>query len=184
MKLTIKILLALLGLVAIATGVSYQLPKQCMAEKVMLVPASPDQVFIYLENPTEWERWSPWNKKYDPTMIQLLGGPLRGAGARITWNGDKIGSRQMILTDSKSPSRLEYEITQDRQLYKTTGTFELTATATGTRVHWRERTPLQDSPVDLVKGAWQQYVADKEMEEGLLGLKALVEQRSKRSATR
>lgn len=184
MKLTIKILLALLILVVAALGASYQLPKQCIAEKTILVKGTPDEVYAYLDNPTEWQRWSAWNKAYDPTMIQLFGGPMRGSGARITWNGDKIGSKQMVLTNSLSPSQLTYEVTQDKEATKTLGSFELKETTQGTLVQWREHTDLEDSPVGLVKGAWKKYTTDAEMEQSLLGLKTLVQQNSKRRATR
>jgi len=184
MKLTIKIALVLLVLAVAALGVSYQLPKQCVAEKSIVVKAKPDQVYMYLENPTEWIRWSAWNKAYDPTMIQLYGGPMRGSGARLTWNGDRIGSKQMVFTESQGPSQLLYEVTYSNQLHKTTGSFELEETKNGTLVRWREQTELNNSPVDLVKGAWQRYRTDIEMEQGLLGLKTLVLQNSKRRATR
>lgn len=184
MKLTIKMLLALLVLVGAAVGMTYKLPKQCIAEKSIVVRASADQVFAYLENPTEWQRWSAWNKAYDPTMIQLFGGPMRGSGARITWNGDKIGRKFMVFTNSLSPSQLVYEVTHDEQEHKTQGSFELKETKQGTLVHWKEQTMLHDSPIDLIKGAWKQYKSDTEMEQGLLGLKTLVQQNSKKSATR
>lgn len=184
MKLLFKVLLTLIALVVAVFGLSYQLPRESVAEKSMLVPASPEQVFIYLENPMEWVHWNAWNKSYDPTMIQLYGGPMRGKGARLTWNGDKLGRRQMVFTNSESPATLEYEITQEKEAYKTTGGFSLEKTEGGTLVHWRMHTPLQDNPVALIYGTWQQYRADKEMEQGLLGLKALVEKNSIRRATR
>lgn len=184
MKLLTKVLLTLTALVVAAFGLSYQLPKESIAEKTMLVSAAPEQVFIYLENPMEWVHWNAWNKSYDPTMIQLYGGPMRGKGARMTWNGDKVGHRQMIFTNSESPAKLQYEIIQEREAYKTIGGFLLERTEGGTLVHWRVHTPLKDNPLDLIYGAWQQYKADKEMEQGLLGLKTLVEKNSIRRATR
>lgn len=184
MKVLIIVSLTLTLLVVAALGLSYQLPKESIAEKTMLVSANPDQVYAYLENPTEWERWNALNKSYDPTMIQLFGGPMRGTGARLTWNGDKVGSRQMIITGSVNPETLQYEVTHNKEQHKTLGKFELKKTEGGTLVHWLEQTPLNDNPIDLLRGAWQQYTADKQMEQGLLALKVLAEQNSKRRATR
>jgi hypothetical protein len=182
MKLTIKIVSVLFLLAVVAFGVAYQLPKQCVAERTILVEASPEQIFTYLENPTEWQRWSAWNRAYDPTMIQLFGGPMRGTGARITWNGDKVGKKQMVFTNSLNPSQLLYEVTDNAQVNKTLGVIELVATKEGTLVHWKEQTNLNDSPFDLALGAWKQYQSDAEMEQGLVGLKTLVQQNNKKRA--
>lgn len=184
MKLTIKVILVLLVLAAIVTGASYQLPKQSIAEQTITVQAKPEQVYAYLDNPTEWVRWNAWNKSYDPTMIQLFGGPMRGAGARMTWNGDKVGHKQLIFTKSESPAALEYELTEQEQLYKTIGRFELTGAGDSTVVHWKEQTDLQDTPLALARGAWQQFKTENQMEQGLAELKTLVQQNSKRRANR
>lgn len=184
MKLLLKVLLPLFALVVAAFGLSFLLPKESIAVKAVLVPAAPEQVFAYIENPTEWERWNAWNKTYDPSMIQLYGGPLRGKGARLTWNGDKVGRKQMVFTSSISPESLQYEITKDKEAHKTTGGFILEKAEGGTLVHWRVHTPVQDNPLGRIYGAWQQYRSDKEMEQGLLALKNLVQQNSNRRANK
>lgn len=175
MKLLLKICAVLLAVVAIGViGVSYKLPRQAVVKQSVVIAASPDRIFPLLNNPTEWKRWSAWNNTYDPTLIHMYGGPLSGTGARQSWSGDKTGTWQMVFTASAAPDSLTYELKQQGQTIVTKGAFTLQLADNGTLVTWQQTTPLQDDILSLYKGVWFNYKTQKEVQQALSNLNALI----------
>ena len=174
MKLLYGITAALVVLAAGLFGFSYFLPKQAVVKQTMLVNASPNQVFPFINNTTNWKRWCAWNKNYDSSLIYMYGGPVSGVGARQNWNGDKTGNWHMVFTVSAVNDSLTYELRQDGQPAKSNGSFTLEKTEKGTLVTWQQTTPLEDNLLDLYKGAYQNYKTEKQIQEGLANLQALI----------
>jgi uncharacterized protein YndB with AHSA1/START domain len=113
--------IVLVSLLVAATAVyfgSFLLPDSYEVSKSIVVKAKPEQVFPYLNNPTQWEKWNAWNREYDPTMIRLYGGPMTGKGASQQWNGDKVGMVQMHFTESTPPSQLYYKQQTKGELFE------------------------------------------------------------------
>jgi uncharacterized protein YndB with AHSA1/START domain len=175
MKLLFKILGVLLLLVSGLYVFGYFLPKQIKVKHTRTINARPDLVFPLINNPTNWARWSPWSKTYDPSLIHLYGGPVSGVGARHNWYGDLAGNWQMVFTQSTEPDSLTYELKQSQESGTATGSFKLIATKTGTEVTWQHIKPLEDNPVALYKGAWQNYKLEQDFKTGLNNLQVLLQ---------
>jgi uncharacterized protein YndB with AHSA1/START domain len=180
MKALIIGLMALLVVVAAGYAGSFLLPDACEVSKSVVVKAAPEQVFPYLENPTQWEKWNVWNKDYDPTMIRLYGGPMAGKGAYQQWNGDKLGAVQMYFTESTPPSLLLYKQQIKNASYETLGSFSLEPAADSTRVIWQQKTQLEDNPISRYIGFFKQQKLEQEAEQSLQALKTLMEGSSKK----
>jgi hypothetical protein len=174
MKLLLRFAVVLVVLAAVFFGGATLLPDQIEVKQTIVVKATPDQIFPYLNNTSNWKRWSAWNITNDPSLIYLYGGPVSGAGARQNWNGDKVGNWHMLFTQSTAPDSLNYELKQEGQTIKSTGSFVLQKTEDGTLVTWIQRTPLEDNAVALYRGAWQNYKTEKEILESLTNLQSLV----------
>lgn len=175
MKLLYAMAVALVVLAAGLFGYATLLPRQAFVKQTILVNASPDQVFPYINNPTNWKQWCAWNKKHDPSLIYMYGGPVSGVGARQNWNGDKTGNWHMVFTESTENDRLAYELKQAGQTAKTTGSFTLEESENGTLVTWQQTTPLEDNILDLYKGAYHNYKTEEQILEGLTNLQALIQ---------
>lgn len=185
MKLLLKICVAVCAVIAVALiGLSYKLPRQAFVSQSIELDAAPDKVFPYLNNPTDWPRWSPWNKTYDPSVIYLYGGPLTGTGARQSWNGDKTGNWQMVFTNASAPDSLTYDLKEAGKATVTKGVFILELTATGTKLTWQQTTPVEDTMLELYKAAWQNYKTEQQVQQGLQNLKALVSDTKQNTAKR
>jgi uncharacterized protein YndB with AHSA1/START domain len=184
MKLLLRITIVLVVLAAGLFWFSTTLPREIKIKQRVLIKASPDQVFPYLNNPTDWKNWSVWNKTYDPSMIYMYGGPQRGLGARQSWSGDVIGNWQMIFTQSVEPDSLSYELTQEGSPFKTKGNFILQKSAGGTLVTWLQTTPLEDRPLAVYKGKWLQSKKEEELQQSLVNLQALLTATTKTSASK
>ena len=184
MKLLLRITIVLVVLAAGLFWFSTTLPREINIKHSVLIKASPDQVFAYLNNPTDWKNWSVWNKAYDPSMIYMYGGPQRGVGARQSWSGDINGNWQMIFTQSIEPDSLGYELTQQGSPFKTKGNFILEKAASGTKVTWIQTTPLEDSPLAVYKGKWLQSKTEKELQQSLANLQTLLSATTNASASK
>lgn len=181
MKLLKIVLLALLILVAALAGASYQLPTQLEVQQSIVLDAPPEAVYPLLNNPTEWQKWSVLNKQTDPTIIHLYGGPMQGAGARMQWSGDRAGNGHILFKESISPQLLTYLQMEAVDSNQIQGSFELQPVEGGTQVVWRQQALVGDKPWQRVMGVVQRYKRQEEVEKGLLGLKTLLQNTSKKN---
>lgn len=182
MKVLIIVLLSLLVLLAGLGGASYLLPSQLEVRQSIVLDASPDEVYAHLNNPMDWEKWTVLNKQHDPTMIYLYGGPMAGAGARMQWSGDMVGNGQVVFTESISPSSLVYLELDDHDTSKIQGSFSLAAVTGGTEVVWRQHAAYGETPWGRIHCLLKTYRKQDEAEKGLLGLKTLLLNNSKKKA--
>ncbi|WP_242928911.1 SRPBCC family protein [Pontibacter vulgaris] len=183
MKLLLKVFLILMATGVILYGGTFFLPARYEVTQTQLVDATPEQVFSYLNNPTQWPRWTVWSKEKDPTLILMYGGPLSGEGAQQSWSGDMLGESRIIFTQSIKPSTLTYEQTLSIDL-KVWGSFTLEELNQGTRITWQQVTNVPDKPIAKLNAIWQKYKTEEELMESLKGLKELLDQESRRSAAR
>ncbi|MBF9255567.1 SRPBCC family protein [Pontibacter sp. 172403-2] len=184
MKLIWKMVLPLPVLAAAFCGIAYRLPTQVQAEHRVVLRVSPEQVYPYLNNPMEWPKWSALSKAADPSIIYLYGGPMTGVGARMQWSGDKLGDGSLQLTASTSPNSIAYVQRETSLPDSVFGEFTLTPATGGTEVTWRQTSAIGTNPLDRYVGLYRQYKKQQEVEQGLEGLKMLVLQNAKRSASK
>lgn len=183
MKLFLKVLLPLPLLLAASAGAAFcLLPTELEVEQSIVVEAPPEEVFALLDNPTQWEKWSALNRQEDPSMIYLYGGPLMGTGARLQWNGDRLGNGLVIFRESISPSSLTYDQSENGAVKNIQGSFTLAPVAGGTQVVWRQQAVVGQNPWERVLGAVHKYRRQEEVAKGLLGLKTLLLNNSKKKA--
>lgn len=173
MKALLFVLVSLLVAAAAVYLGSFLLPASFEVSRSITVDAKAEQVFPYINNPTEWEKWNAWNKAYDPSMIRLYGGPMSGQGASQEWNGDKVGMVRMQFTESTPPSQLYYKQQTKGELHETIGIFSLEPAGEGTRVVWLQKSNLDNSTLGKYKGLFKKLKVEQEAEQGLMALKAL-----------
>lgn len=176
----LKIVILAFVLLAIALfGASYQMPLQIEVEQSIALDAAPEQVYPLLENPANWEKWSALNTTMDPSMIRLYSGPMAGAGARMQWSGDKVGTGEVTLTESISPKHLRYKQSHNGSASSALGSFILERTdGDSTLLKWKESTALKDEPIARLLGAWQKHKKEEELSKGLNRLKDLLENKT------
>ncbi|WP_299821784.1 SRPBCC family protein [uncultured Pontibacter sp.] len=177
MRLLKNVFLALVLLAIALFAAAYQMPLQLEVEQSIVLPAKPEQVYKYLENPMQWEKWSALNTAADPTMIRMYGGPLAGAGARMQWSGDKVGTGEVVFTESINPQVLSYTQTDSYLDTVSEGSISLEpATGGNTLIRWKHAAPVKDEPVARLMGYWKKYKKQAELDGGLIRLKSLFEE--------
>lgn len=182
MKLLPIVLLSLLLFTAALAGASFLLPTQLEVRQSMVLPASPEEVYAHLANPMEWEKWTVLNKHTDPSMIYLYGGPMAGTGARMQWSGDKVGNGNVVFTESINPSSLLYTENADDDTSRLQGSFTLEEVTGGTELIWVQQATFGEKPWERIFCMLKTYKKQDEAEKGLLGLKTLLLNNSKKKA--
>ncbi|RIJ41693.1 SRPBCC family protein [Pontibacter oryzae] len=183
MKLLRTVLLLLLLLCAAAFGASYLLPTQIHVQQAIYLPEPREEVYPYLNDPTQWANWSVLSKKHDPSIIHLYAGPLRGKGSRLQWSGDRAGNGSIIFTESIDPDSISYQRQSTNSDKAIQGSFKLTDGGDSTKVVWQQQLILGPTPLERISGLLYKYKMEQETTQGLLGLKTLIHSKGKKRAS-
>ena len=104
------VVLGLGALVILIVLIGLFLPRTWTVERSRLVRATPERVQKELEDLRTWPSWTPWSKERDATLAVTFDGPERGTGARMSWEGQRLGFGSLTLTNAHPGAGIEYEI--------------------------------------------------------------------------
>lgn len=134
-----KVLLALIGVVALLCGVIWTRPASYRVVRTAAIPAAPEKVFGMIQDFRQWDAWSPW-AKIDPNMKVTYSGAASGTGASYHWIGnDDVGEGRMTIKETTPQSRVVIDLEflkpfESRSV--TTFTLEPESGGQATRVSW------------------------------------------------
>ncbi len=146
-------------------------------ERSTNIQASPEKIFVLINDFKQWEEWSPW-EKIDPVLKRTYSGPTSGVGAVYAWQGNKnVGQGRMEIIEaspfSKVTIKLDFIVpfaahnTVEFTLVKKGDTTKLTQAMYGSRPYISKLMGLFFSMEKMVGGKY---------EEGLANLKNIAEQ--------
>lgn len=169
-----KALLILLVFVSLALFFPLFFPKTYHVERSVVIDASPDSVYPYIQDFREWSKWSSWAESDPDQKVEVTGEPGK-PGHSQAWDGPKNGKGTMTI-DSASPNafvsmELNFEVPQPM---KATSKLELEAIGNGTKVIWHNEGDL-DYPIGRYVGIFLDGMIGQDFEKGLAKLKASVE---------
>lgn len=78
---------------------SFFMPSSMDLSVTKKLEASPEQVFAQVNELTNWENWSYWNKM-DPSTKTTYNEQTKGAGASYSWDGKKTGKGSLTILES------------------------------------------------------------------------------------
>ena len=151
-------------------------PSHYTISREVLIKASPDTLFPYINNSQKLQDWMPW-KQNDPDVKMEVSGPAEGVGSKTVWNSTGqmgIGESEIVesISNVAVKSRLQYEKPMAMTQYA-----DMTLTPEGelTKVQWAVKG--ENSLLGRLFGLFvnvDQKVGG-EFEKGLNKLKAIVE---------
>lgn len=150
-------------------AVGFVLPHTWSAEASAVIGVPPEDVLPFLDDPQAWRRWSAW-----PDSGISAEGPVRGAGARLSWNDPELGEGTFEIVEVVPPTRVRYSVAVDGGRMRTEGSFDLQVAEGGTLVRWREEGDFGRNPL---MGYWTLFMAKaqgQELEKALARLDELV----------
>lgn len=173
MKLALKILKYLVGILVLVLAVGFLLPSTYSAERSVTINAPVDKVFPLVANHKEWKRWSVWNQR-DPNMQMTYSGPEMAAGSKWSWKSKSEGNGGMEFSAVEPNKRVGYILTME-DMTPATGELKFTPVGAATRVSWDINGNAGMNPVFRWFGLFMDKMIGPDFEAGLNNLKKLAE---------
>lgn len=173
MRLALRILKYLLGIVVVLLAVGFLLPSDYSAQRSVTINAPVDKVFPLVANHKEWKRWSVWNQR-DPNMEMNYSGPEMAAGSKWSWKSKSEGNGAMEFSAVERNKRVGYILTME-DMKPATGDLTFTPDARGTKVSWDINGNAGMNPVFRWFGLFMDKMVGPDFEAGLKNLKKLAE---------
>ena len=128
---------------ALVAGLALLQPDRFRVERSIEIAVPPDRAFPFVEDFTQWVKWSPW-EHLDPDMKRLFGNPFRGMGATYRWSGnDKVGEGRMKITTARLPNGIFIDLSFIRPWKaENQAEFKFDPSPAGTRVTWIMHGPM------------------------------------------
>jgi hypothetical protein len=121
--------------VAAVLGYAATRPGRFRVQRTTTIAAPPEKIVPLLEDFHRWTEWSPW-EKMEPAMKRTYGGAERGRGATYAWEGKKVGSGRMEITDV-TPFRVTFDLNFEKPFKaNNVGEFTLQSAGGNTTVTW------------------------------------------------
>ena len=174
MRPLVRLVLGLVGLVAILAAVAVGLPAHVTVARTVVINAPESAVFPYVNNMHRFGDWSPW-KLRDPQLAITYGGPEEGKGALIQWTSQKrsIGTGNMQISDSNLNRSVE--LAANFNNLEGTSSFEIAPSGSGSKITWSFGYDTGSSPLKRWKALMLDGFIGSEYRAGLDRLKETVE---------
>jgi effector-binding domain-containing protein len=172
--------LTLLMAILITIIISLVLPAKQTIKKTIVIRSSVSAVYDHIRSLRNVNSWAVWNK-YDSTIKNTFSGEDGKIGSGMSWNGDPNSSGDGKVTVNMLNENKKIRHTFSFQSPKKTeaeSSFTLTEQSGGTVLTWEFEiaTPRPKNVFNLFSSI--DKTLGKEMEEGLLSLKEILEKQN------
>ena len=174
----VKTLIGVAIVVAALAGYVATRPSEFSVSRSATFAAPAPAVFAQVNELKKWEAWSPWAKK-DPQAKSSYAGPAAGAGASMSWAGNKeVGEGRMTIVESSPNALVRFKL-EFFKPFAATNTAEFSFKEEGgrTALTWS----MRGQNNFIGKAMCLVFDMDKmvggDFEAGLAGIKAIVEKK-------
>lgn len=178
MKLLLRLIAGLTGLILLLILVGFLLPRHYRVERRTVVPAPAEAVFPLFADLRAWRSWSAWHER-DPGMKVTYSDPSAGSGAWSQWESATEGNGRMTITAHEPPQRVLYRLEFPDMGMSSTGQLALQPAAGGVEMVWTNEGDLGMNPVSRWFGLFLDGMIGPDFERGLARLKAVAERPGK-----
>ena len=173
MKLILKILGGLAGLVLLLVVVAFFLPRQYQVQRAIVIRATADTIMEQTAVLRQWKSWSAWHER-DPKMKLAYSEQTTGVGAWVSWESKNEGNGKMTITE-QTPTKLLYALEFPDYGMKSNGTMEARPESAGTRLTWSDEGDLGMNPMNRWFGLFLDKFIGTDFDRSLANLKKLIE---------
>lgn len=176
MRFLLRVLIALVVVVAVLAAASFLLPREIAVARDITINAPPSAVFPHVNNLKKFEEWSPW-AKIDPNVTFEYTGPEQGVGQKVSWSSDMpdVGTGSQEIVESVENQRVRTAL--DFGDHGTANAvFKLEPSGDeATKVVWGFTTDSGYNPMMRWMGLMMDKWVGEKYDEGLGNLKKMVE---------
>lgn len=175
MKISKRVLIGIGVFILIILQIGLFLPHEFRYERVVWIDADPDDVFPYINNLKNWDKWTVWNKENDPSIQTSYPGPEEGEGAVRNWTSKKNGEGSIEIILSIEDRLITYDKIVQKEGFKTNGKIELIESDGGTSVIWVEEGDFGYNIAGRYLGLIMDSFEGRKLYKSLLNLKEIIE---------
>jgi uncharacterized protein YndB with AHSA1/START domain len=136
-RVVLIVALGVLVAVAAILVLAASKPDTFRIERSVLIQASPEKIFLLINDFRNWSEWAPQDRE-DTSIMRTYSGPPSGVGAVSEWTSSgKAGSGRMTITESDPPKRVVIDVHFTKPFAaRNVNTFTLEPDGTATNVTW------------------------------------------------
>lgn len=175
MRIIGRLFLAIALLIVLVIGAAYLLPKEVTVARTATISAPAEDIYPFLIDYREFNKWSPWLEKDPDTVVEYEGEPS-GVGHRMRWDSGNpdVGSgvQEIMEVDAGRYVRTAIDF---GSMGTAIAEFILEPDGSQTKLTWRFTTDLGLNPAFRYMGLMMDRWVGQDYEMGLAKLKDLVE---------
>lgn len=168
-----KALYGTAGIVALLLVIGLALPRHARVAVEARIDAHPATVFALVNDFRRVRLWSPWFDT-DPNARIVYSGPVRGAGATMTWDGAIIGTGTQIIAESV-PFEHVTTVINPEESGEARSWFHFADDNGATRITWSFETDYGHNLVGRYFALVLADIIETDYQEGLASLKDFAE---------
>lgn len=169
-----KLFFTVSTLIVIGIVASFFMPQNYTVERSIIIDAETSDVYPYVVNLKQWEKWGVWFKR-DPDIELSYEGPDRAIGMRLEWKSETQGDGEMEITLLEHNSKVGYSLFFPELDMGSDGVVEIEAVDEGSRVTWRDKGTVDNNPVNKFFILFIDGIIGPDFALGLENLKTVVE---------
>jgi uncharacterized protein YndB with AHSA1/START domain len=146
-----------------------------------VVQAPAERVFPLIADPVTFNTWNPFNE--DPSITGAYSGPLRGPGARYSFESKRAGTGYTEIVEEAFPRRLVVRLVMTRPFACDNRVeFHVDPVPDGSRVTWSMSGPMNFMAKMMNQVINCERMTGGQFEKGLAKLKSIAEGQSQPAA--
>jgi len=132
-----KILIGFIVLVGVLFTYAALRPAQMLISREMLINASPEALFPYINNSKKAYEWMPWQES-DPDAKIVYSGPDEGLGSKSSWESKgQMGVGEALVVESTANQSVKTQLSYTKPFAMSQlAEISLTPLESATKVKW------------------------------------------------
>lgn len=161
-------------IVALASLIGFMLPRYVHVERSKLIRGDQATIFKLINNPREFQKWSPWIQLDTSATVTFIG-PPEGKGAGFTWTSSDpdVSYGTWTIVDAHPSAHVAVDLRWEDMDASKVG-FLLTPEGEGTLVKWTMDADMGSGPFGRFLGLVMERFLAPDYERGLKNLDSVV----------
>ncbi|MFT6897315.1 MAG: hypothetical protein ACJA13_001721 [Paraglaciecola sp.] len=169
-----KIILGAVGIFLLVIGIGFLMPSTYTVERNVRIDAPAENIFRYVKNLRQWQRWGVWFKR-DPDMHVSYSGPESAVGMQSSWSSESQGNGRMEVIGMEENHRIIYSLYFIDMDMGSTGELVFSPSEDQTLVTWRDYGDVGANPLYRYFAFFMDSMIGDDLQIGLDNLKVISE---------
>lgn len=149
------------------------LPLEFNVSKNTIVNSNPEEVYLYLKNLNNWEKFNPVSSK-DKETKYIYSFTNDTIGSSVVWNSESEGKGKVTFI-SITKNKIIYSFNMVELNQNTTGTFLIESQKNKTKLTWNLFGKLEKNPISKLIGFFSENIFGYDMNISIIKIKSNME---------